>query len=249
MIDTIEKSGSGHPLGNRDDRPGWIPAEIESDWDPSPYAYQTEEELMPQGLLHDILNSIICEVLRPYIESRGLNLWMDIFMLYRDKSGTKRRIAPDFMLDFPEDELTDQSWDLDRRSPPKLVGEITSPDSREADYEVNRKLYQSLGIENYVVIDGLNSQGKETGQIRISLWINGIKIKPDQDGFLKIPEMNVDVLAENKELVFHDPVNRHPLLRQNEKDQVIEEKDQVIGEKDKLIQQLQKELKAAKKRN
>ena len=235
MIDTIEKSGSGHPPGNRDDRPGWIPAEIESDWDPSPYAYQTEEELMPQGLLHDILNSIICEVLRPYLERCGLKLRMDIFMLYRDKSGTKRRIAPDFMLDFPEDELTDQSWDLDRRSPPKLVGEVTSPDSRDADYEENCVLYQSLGIENYVVIDGLDSKGKETGLIRISLWINGIKIQPNQDGFLKIPEMNVDVLAENKELVFHDPVNKNPLLRQNEKDQIIEENN-------RLIEQLQKEL-------
>jgi hypothetical protein len=34
------------------DRPGWIPSDLAQEWDPDPYAYQTEEELMPAGGLH-----------------------------------------------------------------------------------------------------------------------------------------------------------------------------------------------------
>ena len=42
------------------DRPGWIPPEITDGWNPNPYAYQTEAELMPGGGLHgNILFSIM----------------------------------------------------------------------------------------------------------------------------------------------------------------------------------------------
>ncbi len=34
------------------DRPAWIPPQITENWDSNPYAYQTEEELMPAGGLH-----------------------------------------------------------------------------------------------------------------------------------------------------------------------------------------------------
>ena len=242
MIDTIEQSQSSHRPSRQDDRPGWIPEEIGSNWDRSPYAYQTEEELMPQGPLHDILNSIISEVLRPYLDKLGLNLWKDVFLLYRDRKGIKQRIAPDIMLDIPGNELMEVSWDLDQRPLPKIVGEITSPRSRADDYKKNRLLYQSMGIENYLVIDGLDKKGKETGFIKNSLWINGRKVKPDKDGFLTVTDLQVTVKEKSPELVFYDLVQRQPLLRQNEKDQVIEEKDRVIEEKDQALEEMDQAL-------
>ena len=46
------------------ERPAWIPPEIGSDWDPNPYAYQTEEELMPAGGLHGKILAYVLEALR-----------------------------------------------------------------------------------------------------------------------------------------------------------------------------------------
>ena len=75
------------------ERPAWIPPEIGSDWDPNPYAYQTEEELMPAGGLH---GKILAYVMRDFLERRELMLLMDTFMFYRDEegpSGASRRKA------------------------------------------------------------------------------------------------------------------------------------------------------------
>jgi len=66
------------------DRPGWIPAHIGADWDPDPYAYQTEEELMPAGGLHGQILTQIVELLRPHLKQQGLMCLVDAFMLYRD---------------------------------------------------------------------------------------------------------------------------------------------------------------------
>src|SRR5438874_719025 len=77
------------------ERPGWIPPEITQGWDSDPYAYQTEEELMPAGGLHGQLLAYIMELLRHLLEERQLMLLLDVFLLYRDESHTKQRIGPD----------------------------------------------------------------------------------------------------------------------------------------------------------
>ena len=80
------------------DRPGWIPSHIINNWDDYPYAYQTEEELMPAGGLHGQILSCIMESLRYYLNSQGLMFLMDIFVLYRDNQGIKQRFSPDLIL-------------------------------------------------------------------------------------------------------------------------------------------------------
>jgi len=80
------------------DRPGWIPADIIYDWDTCPYAYQTEEELMPAGGLHGQLLAYIMEILRTPLEDRERMFLMDTFMLYRNRKGVKQRFAPDLLL-------------------------------------------------------------------------------------------------------------------------------------------------------
>ena len=102
MIDTIDRSGGASGQLDSTDRPGWIPAHIESDWDPDPYAYIIEEEHMPQGQLHHLLICLLAEVLLPHLRSQRISLWMDLFLLYRDDNGQRQRIAPDLMLDLAE---------------------------------------------------------------------------------------------------------------------------------------------------
>ena len=64
------------------DRPGWIPPEIADGWDTNPYAYQTEEELMPGGGLHGHILFSITRLLRGPLKARGLMLVLDT--LYAD---------------------------------------------------------------------------------------------------------------------------------------------------------------------
>jgi len=108
------------------DRPGWIPPEIADGWDTNPYAYQTEEELMPAGGLHGQILAYLVELLRGPLKARGLMLLPDTFILYRDRRGVKQRIAPDGLvmaLEFPPP----SAYDLDERPPPLAVLEVTSP--------------------------------------------------------------------------------------------------------------------------
>ena len=167
---------------------------------------------------------------------------MDLFLLYRDSNGQKQRIAPDMMLDLADQPLTNDSWDLDNRPPPKLVGELTSPSSRKADFDANRKLYQTLGIENYILVDGLNEKGKESGKIEVHYWQKGKKVSPNKEGYIDVPELQIKVKAKAKELQFIDGNTLQPLLRQDENRQALEEKDHALEEKDRLIAQLRKKL-------
>ena len=230
MIDTVEQIGIGSSNRLRD-RPAWIPAEIESNWDSDPYAYQTEEELMPQGPRHSIINRLIAEVLIPHIEKLGITLWMDLFLLYRnDQTDKKKRIAPDCLLAPVDLKLVNKSWDLDDMPVPKLVVEITSPKSRKADFGSNRELYTELGVETYLLIDGFDEQGNETEQIRVHVWRNGVEIDPNAEQMLDIPELHIEIKAESEQLVFIDRQTHTALLRQNEKDQLIQQLLQKLKE-------------------
>ncbi len=234
MIEALDNIGA-QPAPPELDRPGWIPDHITANWDPSPYAYQTEQELMPQGKLHNRLMRIVEQVLEPHLEERGIALWTDLFVIYRDAKGVSRRFAPDLMP--AEGKLAESSWNLDRMSVPALTGEVTSPDSREKDLNVKRKLCRKLGIPAYLVIDGLDEVGNETGEIRIRLWRKGREQKPDRSGFLNIPELHVRVKPLDGTLVFYDPDTLQPL-------KAPKEIKAELAEKDALIRELQAKLRA-----
>ena len=131
------------------DRPGWIPAEITHNWDTDPYAYQTEEELMPGGGLHGQLLAYLMELLRATLKARGLMLLMDTFMLYRDKQGIKQRIAPDLLL-MPFRFPPPSAYDLDVEPPPLCVVEVTSTKSHFRDLQQKVPFYLGLGIPFYL---------------------------------------------------------------------------------------------------
>ena len=195
------------PLPITRDRPGWIPPEIADNWDPNPYAYQTEEELMPAGGLHGYLLTYVVELLRHGLEARGLMLLADIFLLYRDESGIKKRIGPDLLL-MPFRFPPPSAYDLDDEPPPLVVVELTSPRSRLTDLENKATFYLGLGIPTYLVIDAVTPGGRLRQQVALHLWraVEGQpqKIQPDaQEGAL-LPEMGLKIVAQGQRIRFVD---------------------------------------------
>lgn len=191
----------------RMDRPGWIPPEITHGWDTDPYAYQTEEELMPAGGLHGKILAHIMEILRDFLEKRGLMLLLDTFMLYRDRQGIKRRIAPDLLL-MPFRSSPPSAYDLDTEPLPLCVVKVTSPGNRIKDLKNNVRFYSRLGISTYLAIDAITARGKLRKQIELHLWRKTKrqmrKLNPDSKGFLRLPELKVKVKAEGQHIVFAD---------------------------------------------
>ncbi len=194
------------------DRPGWVPDHIQEGWDPDPYAYQTEEELMPAGGLHGQLLTYITEVLRVHLEGRRQMLLVDAFVLYRDARGVKQRVGPDLLLmeyAYPPP----AAYDLDVRPVPRCIIEITSPDSHVKDLRSNVPLYLGLGTESYLVIDAVTPSQKLRDPVELHLWrqaggqaggkVPG-KVLPDAPGYLLLPEMDLKVGAFGQRLVFVD---------------------------------------------
>jgi Uma2 family endonuclease len=191
------------------DRPGWIPFDLAQEWDPDPYAYQTEEELMPAGGLHGHILTYMMELLRHILETRGLMLLVDTFMLYRDEDGVKQRISPDFLL-MPFRFPPPSSYDLDVEPPPPLVVEITSPKSHASDLERKVGFYLGLGIPAYLVIDAITPGQRPRRQIELHLWRLAAgqvrKAPPDAEGGLVLPEMGLRILAQGQQLKLVDEV-------------------------------------------
>jgi len=196
------------------DRPGWIPADILYDWDTCPYAYQTEEELMPAGGLHGYLLMYIMEILRSFLASHDRMLLVDTFLLYRDARGTKQRISPDLML-MPLRFPPPSAYDLDEEPPPSAVVEVTSPKSRIRDLKEKVFFYSSLGVSSYLVIDAITAAAKLRSQFELHMWrrISGrlCRMQPDADGWLTVPEMGIMVKAEGQRLFFRDRKSREIL--------------------------------------
>lgn len=191
------------------DRPGWIPAHITSDWDISPYAYLTEAEQMSAGGPHNQLLAYIMELLRWFLAQRGLMLLMDVFLLYRDDSGRKQRIAPDLML-IPLHQTPPSAYDLDAAAPPALVVEVTSPSSRLSDLHKKAHLYDKLGINCYLVIDAVTTRDTYRKQFHLYLWRREdgaleIVTPDEQDGFA-LPELGVHIVVQNQQVAFTDLV-------------------------------------------
>ncbi|MCP4621990.1 MAG: Uma2 family endonuclease [bacterium] len=197
------------------DRPGWIPPEITHGWDTDPYAYQTEEELMPAGGPHGDLMAYIKELLKAPLEKRGLMQLMDVFMFYRDSTGVQRRASPDLLL-MPWRSPTPSAYDLDAEPPPLYVAEITSRKSRKQDLDDKVSFYGGKNISTYLVIDALTPQNKPREQIDLHVWrlIGGKmrEMRADAEGALALPEMKLKVWARGQQLYFMDLATRKVLF-------------------------------------
>jgi colicin import membrane protein len=240
------------PKTQKKDRPGWIPPEITDNWDTNPYAYQTEEEQMPQGGPHGQLSSYLSELLRSYLEKQELMLLFDSFMLYRDQSGIKQRIGPDLLL-MPLQKPAPSSYDLDIEPPPSLLVEITSPESHDKDLDENVSLYASLGIKTYLVIDLMvphQDQVREQIELHLFERVKGrlVEKSPDHEGYLTLPEMGLKIKAEAQQIILVDKLTGEVLLDvtelkealESEVEKAKEAKRQALYEKQRVTQEAQR---------
>jgi Uma2 family endonuclease len=190
------------------DRPGWIPPHILRGWDPDPYAYQTEEEMMPAGGPHGNMLAYLTEILRDFLKKKGMGFLIDTFMLYFDRKGTEQRIGPDLLI-MPFRSPAPSSYDAKEEPPPYAVAEITSPKSRKKDLEDNVPLYtEVIGIPAYLVIDMFTVRGKLRKKPGLHLWRRTedgvVKIKPDSGGWLRVPEMGIKIKARRGNVLLAD---------------------------------------------
>lgn len=196
-------------------RPGWIPAAITQGWDTDPYAYQTEEEMMPGGGLHGQLLAYIVELVRHVLAQRGLMFLIDTFLLYRDEEGVKQRIAPDLLL-MPRRFPPPSAYDLDDEPPPRFVVEVTSPSSHARDLAEKAPFYLGLGIASYLVIDAITPSNRLRRRINLQLWrnVNGQfqTVDPDEDDGFALPELGLRIFAEGQEIYFVDLTTGETLL-------------------------------------
>jgi Uma2 family endonuclease len=193
----------------RKDRPGWIPESVGDDWDLNPYAYQTEEQLMPAGRFHGLYLQTLGELFNPLIERAELYLLFDVFIFYRDWEGRKQRIAPDALIApaFTEidDEQAARSYDLDVEPLPLCVIELTSPESQKGDRQSKRLFYAALGIHEYLLLDIVDEDGRLRPQIGVEVWRleagNSVAVEPDDEGYVIIETIGARLRADNRRLV------------------------------------------------
>jgi hypothetical protein len=241
-----------------DDRPGWIPPEVGDDWDPNPYAYQTEEEMMPAGYQHNRYLQILTQMLEPYLQTLGCIVMLDVFVFYRDATGRKQRTAPD-MLIAHSIELTEQqlaySYDLDIQPVPSCLVEITSDTSHHKDFYEQPLLYASWGVFEYLVLDIVDTQGLIRPQIGVYLWqlVDGHyqETTPDKDGYQVLHSIGVRLKANGRHLVAEVLETGEPLLTSAEKDGVIEATEarerQIRAESEAKIAALEAEIERLRK--
>ena len=195
-------------ISHLNDRPAWIPNHITDNWDTCPLAYQTEEEYMAQGGLHGKVLIHIASILSYFLKQRNFMFLVDVFMLYRNKHGKRKRIAPDVLLMEYRD-MPPTAYDLDIEPLPKFVAEVTSPSSREMDLDDKPKFYlEQLGISCCLVIETIDENETPLTQFKLHLWrlVRGRmqKIKADAKGGFDISEIGVHVYAIGQQLVFTD---------------------------------------------
>jgi hypothetical protein len=205
---TTPSSPVKHDIFRRD-RPGWIPEDVGDDWDPNPYAYQTEEQLMPAGRFHGLYLQMVAEMLQPVLGRQGLFVLLDVFIFYRDWEGRKQRIAPDALI-APvftqiDDEQAARSYDLDVEPLPLCVIEINSPESSERDTLHKPFAYAFLGIREYLLLDIVDADGRLLPQVGIKLWRfatdEQAPVQADAEGYVQLETIGIRLRADGRRLV------------------------------------------------
>jgi Uma2 family endonuclease len=189
-----------HPQPAMQDRPAWIPDDIGDNWDTHPYAYQTEEELMPAGIYHNEYLLMITQMLSGYIHQQGWKILYDVFVFYRNEWHSKTRTAPDLMLvpNLPlTPEMVVRSYDLEQEPTPICIFELISPKSYTKDLIWQRDLYASWGVPEYVVLDIMDSKGNPRSQAQCTIWrLAGntyVPVVPDREGYFTLTSIGIKI--------------------------------------------------------
>ncbi|MEM7533474.1 MAG: hypothetical protein AAF639_14930 [Chloroflexota bacterium] len=216
------------------ERPAWIPAHINANWDADPYAYQTEEEMMPGGIVHGDGMLGFGNLLKKVLKDSDFQLLFDCFMMYRGKDGVRRRIGPDILLIPAQEEYQmGSSYDSETQPIPVCAFELVSPDGDQKDKKSMRLYLEHLKIPTCILIYLVKDDGKKLPKARIAGWRRNPetgradKVRPDAKGRILIPELQIWVGVEGQtvyvqnqmtgEVVYDDDTER--LMRQAAEDE------------------------------
>ena len=240
------------------DRPGWIPAHITENWDTDPNAYQTEEELMPQGGAHAVIIRQVQDVIEPYVKRLNMMSLSDVFVIFRDENGVLQRNhkAADVMV-VPYKDPAPKAWYIDKYGPPLLTMEVLSDEDEEV--ASTKDIFIAHGVKCHVVIDQLDADGNVGDKVKVTVWgSDGQERQPDAGGYLDLPELGLKVRAVSPrtEFTFYDGETLEPLkysqdalaekaVELAEKDDALAEKVEELAEKDDAL--AEKAVKLAEK--
>ena len=223
------------------DRPGWIPAHITENWDPDPYAYQTEEELMAQGGSHAVVIRIVQDVIEPYVKRLNMMSLSDVFVIFRDENGVLQRNhkAADVMV-VPYEDPASRAWYIDKQGPPLITMEVLSDEDEEVASK--KDIFIFHGVKCHVVIDQLDKDGNIGDKVKVRVWGDGgEERKPDAAGYLDLPELGVKfrAVSPRKGFTLYDGETLEPLKYSQdalaEKDEQLAEKAEELAEKDEAL--------------
>ena len=192
------------------DRPGWIPPHITENWDTDPYAYQTEQEMMAGGGPHGQVLIQLTSLLDDCLKARQKMFLMNVFMLYRDQKGIKQRIGVDLLI-MPDRSMIPHAYDLDVEPPPLCMIEAISMKNSYQELVARIPFYvEQLKNPTYLVISEISSQEEPREQLQLDLWRlydgQAVKIEPDHESRLPLPEIGLKVMAKGQNLVFTDAI-------------------------------------------
>jgi hypothetical protein len=218
----------------RPDRPGWIPENVEREWNTNPYAYQTRGQLMPGGRFYGMYLQQLAELLHPVLERSGLTLFTDIYIFYRDWEHRKQRIATSALIAPFNSSLNDEqaaySYDLDIEPMPLCVIELTSHQTRPADARRKRLFFAALGIREYLMLDIVDQDGRLRPQIGLSLWRlqdeTLLAVQPDDAGNIALECVDVYLHVAGQQIEGRTIASGEPLRTASELHAELEAQEQ-----------------------
>ncbi|MEM7534447.1 MAG: Uma2 family endonuclease [Chloroflexota bacterium] len=193
------------------ERPAWIPDHIVANWDPSPYAYQTEEDLMPGGGVHGDGMVEIGRMIKDPLREQGCFVLFDVFMMYRNEKGVRDRVAPDLLV-VPIGEAQDlpSSYDSETQPTPLCAFEIVSPDGDRKDRNSMRIYIEKIGISHCVLIYLVDSDGNRLPEAKLGVWRKdprtgrAMQVSPDVAGRYYLPQIQMWVGIKGQMIYFED---------------------------------------------
>ena len=114
----------------------------------------TDESIMPEGILHFLLSVNLASMLMTFFSKREDVKVFGNCMLYYEKGNRRKVISPDLMVCFGLKETPTRVYKLwETKVVPSVVIEFASETTWLNDVSTKLALYQKLGVKEYYIFD------------------------------------------------------------------------------------------------
>ena len=118
------------------------------------YYPDTDETVMPEGVLHFLLSVRLVSALLAFFSARNDVKVFGNVMFYYEKGDIKKVVSPDLMICFGLETMPTRVYKLwEEKVVPSVVIEFASESTWFKDVSTKIALYQKLGVEEYFVFD------------------------------------------------------------------------------------------------